>query len=329
MTGCNVGAKNTLNYNYLPHARKNGVEIFTSATVNRIEKVENGYFIHFKAKIEVPRSFWSIVRAPLLSDGKVFAKTVVLGAGTLGSTEILFRSAKNGLKVSSKLGDGFSGNGNVFGLARSVKEKSLDSDHDIGGQGAVSEMNVNPGPNIQVVSYRERLAGLVSRRFSIEDLGIPKALVDTFNAITSSTKRALFYFCIFDDGAGGKLYIDSKSDKLNVDWPNHRDEPAIKAAEAEINSYSKTLASDQSLLNQVYWFSDRSLTAHPLGGCRMADRAEDGVVNPSGQVFSDAVGTAVHQGLYVVDGSIMPSAVGINPFLTITALAERISEKIA
>ncbi len=64
-------------------------------------------------------------------------------------------------------------------------------------------------------------------------------------------------------------------------------------------------------------------TVHPLGGCAMADSAEHGVVNDVGQVFSGTTGSAVHVGLLVLDGSIVPTAVGINPLLTITALAER------
>ena len=61
----------------------------------------------------------------------------------------------------------------------------------------------------------------------------------------------------------------------------------------------------------------------------MAASAADGVVNHRGEVF-DATpgrdGRAVQPGLYVADASIMPSALGNNPLLTITALAERIAD---
>ena len=68
-----------------------------------------------------------------------------------------------------------------------------------------------------------------------------------------------------------------------------------------------------------------NVTVHPLGGCILADTPEQGVVsadkNNRGQVFG-------YQGLYVADGSILPSAVGANPIATITATAEWIAEGI-
>jgi cholesterol oxidase len=57
-------------------------------------------------------------------------------------------------------------------------------------------------------------------------------------------------------------------------------------------------------------------TAHVLGGCVMAGAAEHGVVDEAGQVFG-------YPGLYVMDASILPANVGVNPSLTITAMAER------
>ena len=63
------------------------------------------------------------------------------------------------------------------------------------------------------------------------------------------------------------------------------------------------------------------ITVHPLGGCGLGEDAGAGVVDHKSRAF-DANG-GVHEGLYVMDGSIVPHSLGVNPGLTITALAER------
>ena len=67
------------------------------------------------------------------------------------------------------------------------------------------------------------------------------------------------------------------------------------------------------------------ITAHPLGGCPMGDDYIHGAVDEFGRVF--AGDGDVHNGLFVADGALVPSALGVNPFLTISALAERIVER--
>jgi cholesterol oxidase len=67
-------------------------------------------------------------------------------------------------------------------------------------------------------------------------------------------------------------------------------------------------------------------TAHPLGGCGMGRERGEGVIDHKCRVFDTSPGAGAadaHRGLYVMDGSIMPRSLGVNPLLTITALAER------
>ena len=61
--------------------------------------------------------------------------------------------------------------------------------------------------------------------------------------------------------------------------------------------------------------------AHPLGGCRMADSSDLGVVDDTGGVYG-------YEGLYCIDGSIVPTSLGVNPSLTISAISERCAERL-
>jgi cholesterol oxidase len=69
------------------------------------------------------------------------------------------------------------------------------------------------------------------------------------------------------------------------------------------------------------WPLSGYVTVHPLGGCPMADDAQSGVVDDAGKVHG-------YDGLYVLDGSIVPTALGVNPSKTIAALAERGVERM-
>src|SRR4029434_6409100 len=108
VSGGNVGAKNTLYMNYLPMAANAGAQIFTQTKIEWIEKLSGGGW-----RIHGRRYKDDGDRGSLTMD----ATTLVLGAGSITSTEILLRSEMHGLSVSPALGTGFSGNGDFFGLA--------------------------------------------------------------------------------------------------------------------------------------------------------------------------------------------------------------------
>ena len=167
VTGCNDGAKNTVLMNYLPDAHRHGAEIFTDASVRTIEPGadERGaggrWRVTFQALQPGRRSFGALTRF-------VGADVVVLAAGTLGSTEIMLRSAQAGLAVSGQLGQHFSGNGDVIGFA-------YDSAVPVHGVGRADPGADAPGPCITgIIDLRDDPD--VDNGLVIEDAVLPSAL---------------------------------------------------------------------------------------------------------------------------------------------------------
>jgi len=345
--GCNVGAKNTLDKNYLPLAKQNGAEIFTRVEVRRLEPATGGGWWLWYRITDGNR------RSPLL---KLAARRVVLSAGALGSTEILLRSTSAGLSTSARLGQGFSGNGDYLGL-------NYNSDYrtDVMGYGNRPDSKwaeVKPGPTIVSVVQYDRSQPF-AERITIEDFPlVPSALVGAFRrtlpglALTGKNtgvgntfakfkrvikdqlwrrnpagalNHSLVYLVMGIDDSKGQVSLGN-NDKLDISWTSLRQDPLFEHIDREVLAHTTTLGGTYRQLDRFNPFvSDHAnlITAHPLGGCCMGEDADHGAVDADGRVFDGEGG--VHQGLYVIDGSVLPMAVGVNPFLTIAAVAERIS----
>ncbi|HWD72018.1 MAG TPA: GMC oxidoreductase, partial [Actinomycetota bacterium] len=113
-------------------------------------------------------------------------------------------------------------------------------------------------------------------------------------------------------------------DQLEVVWPGVADEAVFAKIEDNLKAATRPLHGVfvQNPISSRH-LADSLISVHPLGGCVMADTADSGVVNDRGQVFSGTSGSAVYEDLYVSDGAVIPRPLGVNPLLTISALAER------
>ena len=129
--------------------------------------------------------------------------------------------------------------------------------------------------------------------------------------------------------------------RIAVQWPEARHEPIFDAQHDALNAAYQSAEQGWYLPNPMWRPLPDALdrlaqgkgmrgpltTVHPLGGCPMGDSVEQGVVDGAGRVF-DATSRAglgrntVFFGLAVLDGAIVPRSLGINPSLTIAALAE-------
>jgi cholesterol oxidase len=136
------------------------------------------------------------------------------------------------------------------------------------------------------------------------------------------------YLVMTHDQSAGRMYLED--DRLRIAWPGVGRKPIFQ----RVNELLKqaTIPLGATYVKNPIWtevFKHDLITVHPLGGCRMAENAENGVVNHKGQVFSGPSGAAIYDSLYICDGSIMPRSLGVNPLLTICALAERCLARLA
>jgi hypothetical protein len=129
---------------------------------------------------------------------------------------------------------------------------------------------------------------------------------------------------------------DSGDGAATIHWPTLKDYPPLRARHRRFEELVRSSGA-RALPNPMWQLlpedlkdvlggeSGPLLTVHPLGGCPMGEDAGSGVVDDCGRVFDAASRKdgAVHEGLVVLDGSIVPASLGINPALTIAILALR------
>jgi choline dehydrogenase-like flavoprotein len=357
-TGCNVGAKQSLDTNLLWKARKARVPLITGATVLKLRAADDDAWV-----AEVAFSDDSLARR----EDKPFelrARRVILAAGTLGSTEILMRSREAGLGVSSRLGHGFSGNGDVLAVAVEaprVLNAVADEDQPLAQR--------RVGPTITCMIDARESAGLV-----IQDLAIPGALravweesfalsdtverlgrvdlsrhwggafeADPLSIEPARSARALPVALMGDDGAGGQLVAGEGVASLQVHWPGLKHDPRIARRHDDFQRLLR--GQGARVLSNPMWrlltpdmetalgpMRGPMLTVHPLGGCGMADHPTLGVVNEWGQVFRCAhprpeprqghPGQAQASGTHEVlgDGEVYPTLVVLDGAIIPTAL---------
>jgi cholesterol oxidase len=351
VTGCNFSAKNTLYMNYLPLAVRAGADVFTQTKVEWLEKLaQGGWRIHGK-----------YVASAIGSSGFTLdARNVILAAGSINSTEILLRSEAHGLAVSPALGTGFSGNGDFFGLAFNGAGET-----DVLGYGQRTPAAADaaaPGPSI-VAAIRYNGSSPIERRIAVEDFSFPSAYIAAaklaFSAIGGDATRvgdederrrrlladldlpqlyardgalnhSMLYLVMGIDNARGTMNFDAPwfepDGRMTIEWDAAGQQIVFTRMNEELRRHARALGAN--FISNPTWSVFKTghlITAHPLGGCPMGEDYLHGAVDEFGRVFSGDGN--IHDGLLVADGSLIPSALGVNPFLTISAVAERIAER--
>jgi choline dehydrogenase-like flavoprotein len=166
---------------------------------------------------------------------------------------------------------------------------------------------------------------------------------DFFKSEEERVSNMFAVICMGRDAADGVLRLGKRGETtLRVSKPdgkNFWEDPVIKAIIESLKRLARQLRPDGTAFEFLNPFLTETAkaagaqsvaSAHPLGGCRMAKSVADGVVDQFGHVF-DKTKTGprpFYEGLFIADASIIPTALGVNPSLTISALSLRVVDKI-
>ncbi|MGI9380915.1 MAG: GMC family oxidoreductase N-terminal domain-containing protein, partial [Methyloligellaceae bacterium] len=318
-SGCNVGAKTTVTSTYLAEAVRHGCAIFSEVQAKYFERQGTGWQLILETSGD--KEFETGQKTRTLE-----VKNIVLAAGTLGTTELLFRSRDKGLALSDRLGQGFSANGDMIAFA-------YDSDSEVNAIGVGHPAKLEDTKVGPFVSGLFSVSAGSGNEFLIQDGSLPSSSAPLLPLFFMANGRILgslqslikgvyqgpiaqteIFFIVGHDNAGGT--IELSNGKLHISWPSVQDQEIYGAIEEQLQKIADAKGA-RLITNPLANTAMGRIPAstHPLGGCRMGDTLAEGVVNHKGQVFNSEGG--VYNGLYAWDGSIIPTSLGVNPLLTI------------
>jgi len=330
MIGCPVGAKNTLDKNYLYLAEnKFGVAILPETEVTGVRPREGAYEVHTRKSTGLRRP-----------ETTYKARGVIFSGGVMGTVKLLFQCKQRGLlpKLSDQLGSGVRTNSEAL-LTVTARDKKADyADH----IAITSGIYPDDQTHIEIVRYNKGSDVMGSLVTLLTGGGgrIPRA-VRFLGNIVRHPWEFLKSFWIFGWGARTPilLVMQTRENLLRLSykrrwWRLGRSSmntelgpgsPRVPSYIPVANQYAKEMGKKidgqpMSAITEVLF--DCSSTAHILGGCIMGETSHDGVVDFKGEIHG-------YPNLYVADGSNVPANLGVNPSLTITAIAEYIMSQIA
>ena len=177
---------------------------------------------------------------------------------------------------------------------------------------------------------QDRLDALAELGDALQAGGDPEAL-----CYTGVMTRMQSYLVMSHDSASGVLELAETPPAgdvpplVHVAWAGAGDDPAYANDHAKLSEASAAIWA--SYIGNPIWqegFGRKVVSVHPLGGCPMSDSEADGVTDADCRVYTGDGTGAVHDTLLVCDGSIIPTSLGVNPLLTISALTERAMDRL-
>ena len=331
MVGCREGAKNTLLKNYLWFAEKRGAQVLAERIVTDIRPLGAGDGSDgFAVTTERPGAWFRRQRQTMTARG------VVVAAGALGTNRLLARCKLNGSLpgISQRLGQLVRTNSESLlavtlpkGLARPWNDVAISA-----------SIHTSADTHIEFVTYGRHgdFLSLLCTVLTGKGTGLTRPLIWLGNVLRhpvtflrslwpvgwSRHSVLLLVMQSLDNamsfqarrGMFGRVSLSTRQDP---DKPNPTYIEAGNRAADWLARHTGGYA--QSVVLEA-WANIPS-TAHILGGAVIGEDRDTGVVDGYGRVFG-------YRNLLVCDGSIMPANPGVNPSLTITALAEHAMSRV-
>jgi cholesterol oxidase len=280
----NNHGKNSLDKTYLAAALGTGkVTIQTLSQATSIRQDTDGSYILTVRRIDTAGN--------LVSTDEIGCRYLFLGAGSLGTTELLLKARETGTlpDLSAGLGGGWGTNGNIMTARANHLWNPTGSK-----QSSIPTLAINDWANPTDPVFAE----IAPMPAGIE------TWVSLYLAITKNPERATFTY-------------DATTDTFGLNWTRDQNTPSVNATRSlfdRINAANATIYR-YDLFGDTRAFAD-DFCYHPLGGCVLGEATD---------LYGRVNG---YRNLYVTDGSLVPGSIGVNPFVTITALAERNVERV-
>lgn len=359
VSGCNHRAKKSLDVNYLALAKAKGAELYCGATVHVIRALADPSAYDVEFALTDPQKAPS-ERQPyrlratqvILAAGALGSTEILLRSRELGlpvSDALGRRFSTNGDMIAAAYGQSAQAH---VGTPEAVPPAQRKVGPTITGIVRVAANGARPlvFEEFGIPAALYRLLGevvtttaMLQTRFE-PDTGVhrPGERGDDPLAVSAEQlDHTQVYGMMGDDGAAGRLLLQPGATRCDgqiaIEW---RDVGALKLFDAQLAclraAHEDPGPSGGRVLPSPLWrplpplgvdgfdaLSRGVFTVHPLGGCTMGADATSGVVDHAGRVFWVDGAQPTLPGLAVLDGSIVPISLGINPALTIAALAER------
>jgi choline dehydrogenase-like flavoprotein len=338
-TGCIYAAKNSVITNYLASAEQMGVEVRPNMSAELIRLSTATPYRYVVTVAELDNDGPNPTRQPTGQVSEIECKVLILAAGAMGNSPLLMRSRPTLSNLSSQLGRHVGINGDHIAAIEYDARKVQDV------LGLPGYTQAYKGNHITTMTY-DYWAGRSGHqwdgtRFTLQEIflsTLPHVLYDDGRDPTGEPswwglqkKRSLTNFlnhieilAMVEDTNDGEFFavppnggaVRPNAGPVWVGLFNYNlSEQTVRVRQAADDAISSVLT--RAGLGRFMKFTFRTANAsHPLGGCRMAESKDLGVVDHRNEVFD-------YPGLFCMDSSSIPTSLGVNPSLTIAAVAER------